>query len=754
MTLIPVTFFLILECTLRLVGFGYPTDFFVDAPRPGAVMTNQKFGWRFFPRRLARAPVPAVIQKVAGEDVYRIVVIGGSAARGTPEPAFSFGRILEVLLEETYPGAKFEVINGAMTAINSHVALPIVRNAVELKPDLLLVYLGNNEVVGPYGAATVFRPFSPRLGVIRTGLAAKTSRLGQLVDEGLSRRAGQQGEWRGMEMFLEQQIAASDVRLVGVYDHFRANLNDLVMVARKAGVQVVLSTVAVNLRHQPPFASLRRSDLAAPDLARFKKFLEAAQAALAKADPNSALAHLAAAEALDQEYAELHFHRGRALLALHRGEEAGKSFSQARDLDALRFRADSRTNAVIAEVAVATGSPLVDAAGVFLNGGGMAEPLPGRKLFYEHVHLNLAGGFALAQAFMGEVERLLPPEIVAQRTSSLAPNLVTVGERPAFSLYDAEGMEREIFNLVSRPPFTGQWGHRQDLIARRAVLRRMRQGFGDKAWRRATALYEARLAVRTDDLQTRRRFAELLESQGEHGRAAEHWQKLLQTVPDILSWYDAYANANSNAGRESEAIKTLKFALRRFPEEEARIFANLGSVYEKAGEDTKAADAYRRSWKADPSVAVALYNLATMEARSGDLVRATKLYQELLEHHPKFTSGLHNLGVALERQGNLPAASRMYRREIASNPEDPAGYNSLGLVLAERGDGEGALTAYFEALERDPSYEPALFNLADELLSRGFSAQALVHYQKGLILEPENFQARQNLAAARRALGG
>ena len=42
-----------------------------------------------------------------------------------------------------------------MVAINSHVALPIARQCAERQPDLLVVHLGNNEVVGPFGAAGV-----------------------------------------------------------------------------------------------------------------------------------------------------------------------------------------------------------------------------------------------------------------------------------------------------------------------------------------------------------------------------------------------------------------------------------------------------------------------------------------------------------------------------------------------------------------------------------------------------------------------
>ena len=72
-------------------------------------------------------------------------------------------------------GSDFEVIQAAMTAINSYVLLPIARNCAALQPDLFIVYAGNNEVVGPFGAGTVFNRSMGSLGLIRASF--KTYRV-------------------------------------------------------------------------------------------------------------------------------------------------------------------------------------------------------------------------------------------------------------------------------------------------------------------------------------------------------------------------------------------------------------------------------------------------------------------------------------------------------------------------------------------------------------------------------------------------
>ena len=150
----PILFFVLLEAGLRLGGYGYPTGFFLGPNANGACTTNYRFGWRFFPRSLARSPQPCILSaKPAGK--VRIFVLGGSAAMGTPDPAFNFGQILGVMLREQYPGVQFEVVNGAMTAINSYVALEIARDCTARQPDLFVIYMGNNEVIGPYGPGTV-----------------------------------------------------------------------------------------------------------------------------------------------------------------------------------------------------------------------------------------------------------------------------------------------------------------------------------------------------------------------------------------------------------------------------------------------------------------------------------------------------------------------------------------------------------------------------------------------------------------------
>src|SRR5271170_7183820 len=171
----PLLLLLALEAGLRLAGVGHPMSFFLPLRIDGkdCLIENDRFGWRFFGPDMARAPFPFVIPKAKPPGTIRVFVFGESAAYGDPQPEFGLSRVLEALLEGRFAGQHFEVVNTAMTAINSHVILPIARDCAAQNGDFWVIYMGNNEVVGPYGSGTVFGPRGASRTLVRAGVAFK-----------------------------------------------------------------------------------------------------------------------------------------------------------------------------------------------------------------------------------------------------------------------------------------------------------------------------------------------------------------------------------------------------------------------------------------------------------------------------------------------------------------------------------------------------------------------------------------------------
>ena len=743
LTLVPSALLLAAETTLRLLGAGEPTSFLVPAKTPGFHTPNQKYGWRFFPRALARSPVPFQLAENKG-DAYRIFVIGGSAARGTPDSAYSFGRVLRVLLEKAYPGARFEVHNAAMTAINSHVALDVVRACARFEPDLFIVYLGNNEVVGPYGAGSVFGAFSPNLTMIRAGIAARATRLGQTAAAAIGTGGGAPPEWRGMEMFLDQRVAADDPRLQKVYAHFESNLTDVTEAAHRAGAETLLLTVATNLRDQPPFASLHRPDLSAGDRQRWQALLDAGAEAAAGADHTAAVAQWRQAEAIDDRHAELHYRLGRSLLTLGRDGEAREHLTRARDLDALRFRADSRINAVIRQLATVMAGhdvTLLDAARRFEEGVSGHPPLPGRRLFHEHVHLTFAGNLALAEAVAERLETLLP-ERVREHAADRRPGGEEVAERLAFTAFDRWSLEHDVLDIVSRPPFAGQLDHDADVEQRRLRLGRLKKGLTKDAWQAAEAVYRRALARDGRDFEIRRRFATLLQARGHPREAAEHWRALLDRRPEMGAWRAALASALASAGDGDAALAEVD-RLRASAGDSADLRVHRGTLLETLGRQPQADAEYARALELAPGHKLASFNLATSALKRGELEGAEALFRQLLTRHD-FAPGHHNLGRCLELRGRLDDAARAYRRALGADPGHAPARNSLALSLERRGEPDRAIAEYRLLLAYEPDNALAHFNLADLLLSLDRAAEAAAHYRQGLTLAPDNVQAQAN----------
>jgi hypothetical protein len=394
------------ELGLRLAGYGYDTSFFLERRQEHRtrLVENPKFAWRFFPPAVARSPLPLSLAAAKPPDTTRIFVLGESAAMGDPEPAYGFPRQLERILRARHPDRAFEVVNTAMTAINSHVIREIARDCAPRQGDFWVLYIGNNEVVGPFGAGTVFGLQAARLPVVRANVLVKSTRLAQCLGALLTRSAGPV-EWQGMEMFLRRRVRSGSPGLRVVYRNFARNLAAIIEMGRRSGATVLLATVPVNLKDSPPFASQHRPGLNAAQLDQWDKDFDRGRQAQDERRFADALAAYKQASQTDAEYAELAFRQAVCELALSQTNAAAADFRLARDLDTLRFRADSPLNQAIRQVAAVHGVTLVDAEQEAARRS--ADGIPGEALFYDHVHLNFTENYMVATLVAAEIGKKL-----------------------------------------------------------------------------------------------------------------------------------------------------------------------------------------------------------------------------------------------------------------------------------------------------------------------------------------------------------
>jgi tetratricopeptide (TPR) repeat protein len=752
-TLVPAVVLGLLEGGLRLFGYGYATAFFLKTSGRDAYTTNQCFGWQFFPPAIAREPAVCEFPAVKAADTCRIFILGESAAMGTPEPAFAFGRMLEAMLGERYPGVRFEVVNAAMTAINSHVLVSIARECAGQKADVLIVYMGNNEVIGPYGPGTVLGRYTPSRRMIRAGMFAKSSRIGQLLQNLLrpeDARGKVSAEWRGMEAFLERNVTADDPRLATVYENFRANLNAICDSARDSGAAVLLSTVATNLKDCAPLAAVHGADLDPAQRAECDKLCRAGRELAAQGRHDRAVAELERALAIDDRFADVHFCLARSLLRSGDAERARNHFILARELDALRFRADSRINQTIREVAAeraAGGVRLVDFEKLLAENERTEHLIPGDEWFYEHVHFRPEGNYLLAATVFRQLSAVLPEWVRGRAGGPETPiSLEVCCRRIGLTPWDRAQMEEEMAAMTSRPPFTRQLDHLQQQAGRRAEVRRLRAKCATPAaMEEVLHVYQSAIQLNPDDLDLRQCLARFLLERKDCQGAIEQWQYLLARFPKTANWHANLGLACDAGGDVPGALAQFQEAGAINPYLRAQLLYYSGNALLKQGNAAEAERHYRQALELNPYLAKAQNALGVVLSNQGKTADAEQAFQLALEADSTLLSAAGNLATMLEKEGKFPEALTAYQRALDVDPADLTTYDHMVRVLRKMKEPQRAIEQYRRAVEALPDSAEANFGLGSLLEQDNQLAEAAAAYRAALRLDPQHLQAGHNL---------
>ena len=696
---VPVILLAALEIVLRLVGFGFDPHFFKPTSIAGKdyFQANDDFGLRFFPPKLARIPSPIELPAKKSAGTFRIFIFGESAALGDPRPNYGAGSYLEVLLTDRFPQSKFEVINTSMTAINSHVILPIAQECARHEGDLWIVYMGNNEMVGPFGAATVFGWRAPPLWVVRADLQLQRLRVVQLlqrVAQKIHRSSSSSGGWHGMEMFTQNQVSPNDPKRQRVYRNFSHNLDDILAAGHKSGARIILSTVAVNLKDCPPFGSepLQNTDCA--------RLLQDAATAEAGGHFTEALPSLQRAVETFPKSAEAQFQLAACMLRLTNGA-ALPHFLQAVDVDTLPFRADSEINESIrAASRQFAENPVVLCDAAERLKAASPDGIPGAELFYEHVHLNSNGNHALAVAWADEVEKLLPP--AAKRDAK--PSWISqAGCEELLGLTDWNRVSilEEILGRIQRPPFSGQSGSAQRVASVKGEIAALRQHLTDQAAADAREIYLRALGRRPEDSRLHENYAEFLEARKEFEVATAERRKVCELIPGYYFPYYALGLDLKDAGKLAEAKEALLKADELKPGQ-ADVRLELGIVSARQGEWELARQELQVAQGLNPEepriplyLGEVLWKLDRRDEALASLREAIRLDSSNWEPHYRLASDL-------AQQQNFPDAAAEYQAALLLNPTGVKIKLGLASVLMQLGRQPEAIQQLNEAMQLEP----------------------------------------------------
>ncbi len=643
-------------------------------------------------------PRPLRIDRTKPPGTVRILVLGESAALGDPEPAFGLPRFLEVLLAAQFPARRIEVINAAVTAVNSYAMREVARASRDLGADFWVIYAGNNEVLGPFGPGRQATDPVPPRPVVLLRLALQRTAIGQWL--ATPRDADPTGlsttpRWAGLESFAGHRVGREDLRLSRVQAHYQANLTDTVRAGIEAGAHVILGTMVVNLRDCPPFASLNTPSPASSFQA-WESAVTAARTATEAEDPAGAVAAWTKAARLRPEHAETRYQLGLAREKTGNAAEALSDLELARDLDVLRFRADSRILAATRQVAAAWGPgnlTLVEAE------RSWSKPPPGAESFYEHVHLRPEGNYRLACLFATAIATQISGTNGQHPWLTLAECQHRLGWTP-----QAEArIWQQIQQLCRRPPFSAQ----SNQAERDRFLTKQLEAANTAARQLslAGALRQVQdvLTEHPEDWQVREQSARLWHASRRWTNAANEWRTLVTQVPGhVMGWF------------------------------------HLGEALARLGERTEAAAAYTRALALRPDFVDAHLGLGLVRGEGGDLDGALAAIDTALRWDPHHLEARINRGLTLEALGQRREAVADLRRAAEEHPETTLPLIRLGELLSARKDSFSAANAFRSAVRRDPENAALVHRLAVELGRAGQLTPAEAAFRDAARLEPGN----------------
>ena len=245
-----------IECGLRAFGYGVDLDhLFLQTANGKYLYLNKNISRRYFTQSQATNGNVEFFRKKKQKNTFRIFVLGESAAMGFPYPNnISFQRMLKYQLQKTNPDKDIEIINLALTAINSYTFYDFAQELVHFEPDAIFIYGGHNEYYGALGVGSN-NTLGSHPTFIRWAIRLRQLRLTQWLDS-LKSHLSPQKEFSDnlMKYVVKEQVIPYKSKLFQQgLEQFQNNMKLVLNLFKKHQIPVFFSTVGVNLKDLKPF---------------------------------------------------------------------------------------------------------------------------------------------------------------------------------------------------------------------------------------------------------------------------------------------------------------------------------------------------------------------------------------------------------------------------------------------------------------------------------------------------------------------
>ena len=633
-----------------MVGFADNTPLFVKQQQGDGVVIyrtagnkRQHFNDQSFPAK-------------KGNNTCRIFCLGGSTTYGRPyNNKLSFCGWLDAYLKAAEPTTNWEVINAGGISYASYRVAKLMQELATYEPDLFIVYSGQNEFLErrSYGKLADLPGWLVNLdsSLSKTRTYSGLKRLSEAIRPDSFKKAKKKYEVSGeVKTILAYTAGPSsyhrdDALTYQILDHYRSNLERMVLLAKDADADIFFVTPVVNLKDVSPFKSEHKDGLSSQAVARFSRLLERGKKLNEDGNPSDALKLYKQAFEIDNRYADLYYRIGRALFDLKGYEKAEHAFKQAVDEDVAPLRALSAMRAILLELTSKHEVPLVDfeqtLKQAYLEKYG--HSVFGNEFFMDHVHTDDEGYRILGLSLLDTMKKegFISPDRILDEAQ-----IEIIGRQIRSSLDNAYYRE-SLFNLAKVFDWAGKYEETVNLLEKSLSL------YGPQG--------EVSVLMGTALLKN-----------GEVDAAIDVFHEGINNGYETPTLYMRLADAYRSTGRFSDALTAYENKLRLD-----------GLAYE----------------------AHTLYGI--VYAFQGDHETAIHHFKEALRLKPDYIVASINMVGSLYLEKRFDEVISTAKEVLKQDPNQYKMHFVIGEILLDRGDRDGALNYLTKAVSIAPDFKPA-----------------------------------------------
>ena len=184
----------------------------------------------------------------------------------------------------------------------------------------------------------------------------------------------------------------------------------------------------------------------------------------------------------------------------------------------------------------------------------------------------------------------------------------------------------------------------------------------------------------------------------------------------------------------------------------AEAHTNLGAVYQKLGDDTRALEEYEKSKSLNPKNVTTRFNIGTLYQGKKEYNLAITSYDEVLQLEPQNKDARFYKAQCYSELKQFEKAAEEYKKLLAFDPQNTQVKNLMLGAMSHISTPEEMLDNLAEATTSGPTDANTIYNYAYQLHKANKLDQAIANYQKSISLDATNADAYINMAQAYRQL--